>query len=437
MMIQWKMIRAHEPLKRLLTVLSLDVLVKASAVLLLPVYLRLMTQDEYGLFNYILSILYAVAMMLNLGLYIPQSKLYHDYTQPGERGKLITSIHVLLVGGLLVLILPVYFLGLDKSIQHLLFRNPIHYERYRFWILLLLLTSVFSYLLTNFFYTAERIDPIKRYSLFRVAGIHGVSIGTMCLFRSGDPIQIRLAAIGCTELVLLIAFYGHYIGKAVKRIDPALLIRCLRLALPVMLASLFSIIINFGDKFFLEKHADYTVLSVYYLGVACASVIGLVSTSLQNVWLPLFFKEKDLMRNVGKTNRLLVRLIWVLAALSLATIAAVAVGLASNLIPQRYDGVQAVLPLLLASQVISCLALLYSNYLVYFERTSIILWAGLAVSVTSMVLDLVLIPVWKIYGAAITLLVSNTCYLAIYYFLAMHYKRKRLSNDESAERSYQ
>src|ERR1700743_3920106 len=93
----WKRLKEDGPQRRLLTVLSLDIFVKASAVVLLPVYLRLMTQDEYGLFNFILSIIYAIAMMLNLGLYIPQSKLYHDYTQPGERGKLITSINVLLV----------------------------------------------------------------------------------------------------------------------------------------------------------------------------------------------------------------------------------------------------------------------------------------------------------------------------------------------------
>jgi O-antigen/teichoic acid export membrane protein len=432
----WRSLADHRPLRRLLTVLSLDIFVKASAVMLLPIYLRLMTQEEYGLFNYILSILYAVAMLLNLGLYIPQSKLYHDYPDHLERGKLITSIHILLVAGLLILVLPVYLFGLDEQIPRLLFRNPIHYDRYRPWILLLLLTSIFAYLLTNFFYTAERIEPVRRYSLWRVAGIHGISILTMCVFRKGDPIRIRLAAMGCTELVLLVAFYRSYIGQGIKSVEPGLLIRCLRLALPLMLASLFSIIVNFGDKFFLEKHADYKVLSVYYLGVACASVVGLLSTSLQNVWLPLFFKERDLSRNLVKTNRLVSRLILTLVLLSFAVIVVVAAGLQLNLIPQRYAAVLSVLPMLLAGQAIYCVALLYSNYLVYFERTSFILWTGLAVSITGIFLDVLLIPSWKIYGAAATLLIANTCYLGIYYFLAMYYKKQRMLIDESAGQPY-
>src|SRR5581483_8206973 len=106
---------------------------------------RLMTQEEYGLFNYILSIIYAVSALLNLGLYIPQSKLYHDDRDAGRRGRLIFSIHMLLLAGLLLLVAPVYVFGGDRYAVRLLFRNPLAYDRYRLWILLLTLTSLFSY----------------------------------------------------------------------------------------------------------------------------------------------------------------------------------------------------------------------------------------------------------------------------------------------------
>jgi O-antigen/teichoic acid export membrane protein len=122
--------------------------------------------------------------------------------------------------------------------------------------------------------------------------------------------------------------------------------------------------------------------------------------------------------------------------LSFAVIVVVAAGLQLNLIPQRYAAVLSVLPMLLAGQAIYCVALLYSNYLVYFERTSFILWTGLAVSITGIFLDVLLIPSWKIYGAAATLLIANTCYLGIYYFLAMYYKKQRMLIDESAGQPY-
>jgi O-antigen/teichoic acid export membrane protein len=80
---------------------------------------------------------------------------------------------------------------------------------------------------------------------------------------------------------------------------------------------------------------------------------------------------------------------------------------------------------MLAGQIVICLALLYSNYLIYFERTSLILWSGLAVSLTSTLLNMTLIPVWKVYGAATTLLVSNATYLVIYYWIVRYHKKRR------------
>lgn len=433
----WKKFKQNELLRRLLTVLSLDILVKASAIILLPVYLHLMSQEEYGSFNYILSITYSFSVLLNLGLYIPQSKLYHDYQDPEQRGKLIYSINTLLVGGLILLVVPVYLFGLDYHAVRLLFRNSIPYGRYRLWVLLLTLTSLFAYMLTNFFYTSERIDMIKRYSLLRVFAINGISILALYFLRSRDPVELRFMAIGGVETILLLVFYGKYIGRMVRKTDWRLLIKCLQLALPVMLSSLFSIIINFGDKFFLEKNVDYKVLSVYYLGTSCASVISLLSNSLQNVWLPMFFKEKDLSANLRRTKKLVVRLIWILAGLSITVTLAVMACLRWNLIPKSYSQIVYVLPLLLAGQVVICLALLYSNYLIYFERTSLILWSGLVVSINSTLLNMTLIPVWKIYGAAMTLLFSNTSYLVIYYFIIRHYKKKRLVIHEPPIRQHQ
>src|SRR6187401_3074032 len=83
--------------KRLFTVLGIDILVKVSGILLLPIYLLLMTQEEYGLYGYLLSIIMTFSIVLNFGLYIPLSKFYHDYQDAEKRGKLLFTISLLLV----------------------------------------------------------------------------------------------------------------------------------------------------------------------------------------------------------------------------------------------------------------------------------------------------------------------------------------------------
>src|SRR5688500_5587529 len=133
-------------LNRLFAVLSIDILVKLSGVILLPVYLRLMTQDEYGLYNYLLSIILTFSLVLNFGLYIPVSKFYHDYKDQLHKGKLLFTTFTLLLAGLLILIVIIYSFGLDLVIIKILFKHELNYQNYRGAILLAIITSVLSFM---------------------------------------------------------------------------------------------------------------------------------------------------------------------------------------------------------------------------------------------------------------------------------------------------
>jgi O-antigen/teichoic acid export membrane protein len=392
-----------------------------------------MSQEQYGSFNYILSIVYSFSLVLNLGLYIPQSKLYHDYADPERRGKLLYNINVILFIGLAVLVLPVYIFGLDYHAVRFLFRNSIQYDQYRSWILIMSIVALLAYMLNNYLYTAEKISVIKRYSLLRVAGINTISILALYLFRQGDAVKIRLVTISMVEFLLLLYFYSGYIRVMIPEFNGYLIKRCLKIALPIMVSAIFNIIINFGDKFFLEKYVDYKQLSIYYLAFSCVSVIAILSNSLQNVWLPIFFKEKDLKKNINKTNKMVLRLVGILVLLSIVILFSVVIFLDLKIIPASYSEVVYVLPMLLIGQIVICLALLYGNYLTYFEKTSIVLWAGLLIAGISVGLNITLIPLWKIYGAATTSLVSNICYLIIYYFVIQYYKKRKVLFNQSLD----
>ena len=77
--------RENVLVKRLFTVLGIDILVKVSGILLLPLYLLLMTQEEYGLYGYLLSIIMTFSIVLNFGLYIPLTKFYHEFNNSKDK----------------------------------------------------------------------------------------------------------------------------------------------------------------------------------------------------------------------------------------------------------------------------------------------------------------------------------------------------------------
>lgn len=413
-------------LKRLLAVLSIDILVKLSGILLLPLYLRLMTQDEYGLYNYILSVILTFSVVLNFGLYIPVSKFYHDDTDPVKRGELLFTVSTLLIGALIILLFPVYFFHWDDAIIHILFKNPINYGSYRMGILLALIMAVLNFMLTNFFYSTEKIRHLQRYNVARILSINLACISALYLLRNVDSVQVRLITTYLVELILFAIFALTFVKEAGRRFNARVARTGLKLALPVMISAVFGIVINFSDKFFLEKYGSFKNLSYYYLAAACAGVIPLIFTSFQNAWLPLFLKEKDLRRNIEKTNKLLLRIFFVFIGFSVFIVLFIKIVLRLGIIQSKYDEALYILPLLLLSQIFSSMVPLYTNYLIYFEKTWLASITGLTLCGVSLSLSLLLIPPYGVYGAATVSLLSNLIYLCLYYFIIKAFTKKLL-----------
>ena len=414
-------------LSRLLSVLSIDILVKLSGVILLPIYLRLMTQDEYGLYGYLLSIILTFSVVLNFGLYIPLSKFYHDYEDKNDRGELLFTIISLLAGILILVIVPVYYFGLDYDLVKILFKNQINYPNYRGSVLLALIATIFNFMLTNFFFTSEKIKHLKQYNIFRIIFINLITLAFLFILSDKDKVRTRLESSYLVELILFFFFFYIYAKEINPKFNRKMAGPALKLALPVMLSAVFGIVINFSDKFFLEKYGSFKDMSYYYLAVSCASVIPMIFASFQNAWLPLFLKEKDLQKNIAKTNKLMIRLFFIFLALSVFILLFVKSLLLLNIIQSKYYETMFILPILLIAQIISALVPLYTNYLVYFEKTHIVSITGLTVCCISLGLSVLIIPRYGVYGAATVSLLGNLSYFIIYYFIVKIYKEKKIA----------
>jgi O-antigen/teichoic acid export membrane protein len=142
--------------------------------------------------------------------------------------------------------------------------------------------------------------------------------------------------------------------------------------------------------------------------------------------MPVFMKESNLQRNSEKTRKLISRLllffvmvgvgIWILFQFLVTT----------NIIPEKYHNVTYILPILLVSQIFMAITALLNNYLIYFEKTYVLLVSGIFISLVSIGLSIYFIPGLGIYGAAYAVLISNILYLLVCYYLVRVYKNKFL-----------
>jgi O-antigen/teichoic acid export membrane protein len=256
--------------------------------------------------------------------------------------------------------------------------------------------------------------------------VNGGSLLALFLIR-GNPVAIRLSCTFGIELILFILFSGYLFRKMVAVFNRNMMLKSLKLGVPIMVSAIFGIVVNFSDKFLLQRYGSLADLSNYYLAFSFAAIIPLIFASLQNVWLPVFLQEKDVEKNFHKTTKLLVKLAWIFVSISIAIWLLFYILLWLKFIPAKYGDVTWILPILLMTQIFASLTPIFSNYLVYFEKTSYVSLSGLIVSLVSISLGLWLIPLWGVLGAEITTLIVNVIYLAIYYYLVLFLKLRYLT----------
>ena len=418
-----KIYRENLIVGRFIKVFSIDGLVHGSGILLLPVYLKLMTQSEFGLFNYLLTIITTISLILNYGLSVAQSKLYHVYKDDEERGAFLFTLNLtqlLFLSGILLLF---YFLKLDYQVISLLFKNEIDYQSYRHFVFLAIIVSVYSVVLLNYFLTSEKIQLVQKYGMIKLILVNGTVI-VLLYSMIGDSVLIRLKYSYLVEGVIILIFSYPYLKSMCLRFNMDQAKRSVKLGFPMMLSAIVGIVINSSDKFFLERYGTFIDLSIYYLAFSLSALIPMIFMTVQNVWLPLFFKENDVMINMAKTKKLVFYLLCFFIVISLFTMVAVKLLLLYNIISSEYSSVMLVLPIILLTQILSSILPLYSNYLIYFEKTYLIPTVGSFMGVICIALNLLLVPRYGIYGAAASSLLTHLFYLTTEYMIVSVYIKK-------------
>jgi O-antigen/teichoic acid export membrane protein len=403
-------------LKRFARVFSLDILVRASNLFLLPVYLKLMTQDEFGLYGYILALIGVFSQILNFGLYLAQVKLFHDYTGE-ERRSLIFSINVVLISFLIFFITPIYFFKLDRFIVAILFSHEINYFGYRNLVFLAILVSIYVLMIQSYLMTSEKIKKYQLYNFLKLIFVNSIVISALWA-RNSDSVMIRLKYGYLTELVLLMGFGVYYIRQMNTRFNFQYVRKAIIISTPTMLSALLGMVFNFSDKFILEKYGNFKDLAVYNLGILLATIITLIFSSFQSVFLPFFYKEKDITKNFNKTKLILIRMVAIFIVLGMFILLGTRLAFVFHIFQPKYFTVLFILPILLLTQISQAMVLLLNNYIVYFEIVYVGTVLVFVLSFLNIGLNLYFIPRYNIYGASFSaLIISIISFLFYYYFI--------------------
>ncbi|MDY0054448.1 MAG: oligosaccharide flippase family protein [Bacteroidales bacterium] len=425
-----KYFRDNIIVSRFVRVFSVDVLVRGANFLLIPVFLYIMTQEEYGLYGYLYSFAMTMTQILGFGLYVSLTKLYADTHKDSTlKGSMLFTLTSSMFFLLILSIFIILVSGIDKDFFSFLNSSQStdinSYATYRIWVFVAIFSMVIANYLSFFLVSSEKISSLQGFNLLRFFLTNLVAIGVI-YFSDGDAVFQRLAYTYLIEIILCIGFYFMIIREFRYKFSLYFLKKGLKIGLPVMVAALMYAVLSFGDKYFVFKYSGEVGMSIYYLAFLISSILLIIYQSFNFIWNPLFMKEKDLLVLRRKTNRYIIIILIGFSGLGTLICLGVYFLLWLGVFPENYSDILPILPLLLVSQILSSLNLLMMNFMTYFEKTYIQVFVGAILSIIGYFLFDYMGMIMSIMGISIALIVLNLIQFAFYYFRVNYYINNRI-----------
>ncbi len=370
------------------------------AINTLFLYTNFMSDTYYGLIGFILS---TANIMMPLMAFGTQNTLIKFYSSYKTRNSINSFLTLMLVLPLL-LIIPIGLIGyysFDLISNLLAQKNPIIKEY--IWLIYI---SAIAFAYFEIFYSWTKVQMQSVFGNFMKEVFHRVGVMIMLFFLYFDLLTIDefiYSVVGVYILrMMLMKLYAYYVRRPVFRFDklPNFKEVIKYTSLIIIAGSIASIILEL-DKFMIGEFIEIKNVAYYGVAIYIASVISVPSRSMYQITNPITAKLlnendfkglKELYQKSSLNLFIIGGLIFLLIMVNLNEL--------YRIIPEEFGGGLLIVFLVGLAKLYDDLmgnnnAILFNSK---FYRAVLIL--GVFLAVLAVVLNLVLIPKYGIYGAA-------------------------------------
>jgi len=377
---------------------------KGISTITTPIFTRLMTTAEYGMYNVFCSWLSIVMIFVTLNLFaaIFGAGLIKFNEERALFASSLQGLNLILCAG--------------WTVVYLLFRTN--------WNQLLSLTTVqmlamlvmiwasaaFSY------WAAEQRVEYKYRKLVLVTLLVSFlkpAVGIVFVMFADDKVTARILGLALVEIIgytgLFIAqmHRGHvfYSKKYWKY--------ALRFGLPLLPHYLSQTVLNSSDRIMISEMVGASQAGIYSIAYSISQIMKLFNTSLTNTigpWIYQKIRDKDLKPIGGVTYLGLI----VIAAVNLLLIT-LSPEVVSLFAPKEYHEAIWIIPPVAMSTYLILLYDFFSRFEVYYEKPAFMMYASIVGAVLNIVLNYIFIPIFGYMAAGYTTLICYGIYVICHY----------------------
>ena len=384
---------------------------RVAALMLLPVYTRILTPEDYGKLAIVALVSTVAGIILNSGQSTAFFRFYFLSETPDTRRTLTGTVLIyLLVSGAAILSPLVLLFG---AMGAPLFRDATLLPLIQI-ALIGTFFDVGSVIPFATFRAEQRAAQYAKLSVLRFLINVTLNISAVVVLRWG------VVGVIYANLLTSILFFTICLRLTLRSmewtVDLSLLKQLLRFGLPIVPANLAGWVLTLSDRFFLERYADLSQVGIYAVGYSIAGVLNMTQSWFNMAWAPYCYSiagQPDAKAVYARVLTYAVTL-FTLVGLGLSLFARQALSL---LAPPSYYGAVSVVPLIV-------LAYLFfeMNYLISFgldltgktKYYPFIMGAG---AVFNLFLNFILIPPFGMMGAAVATVLSYALLPIIEYFI--------------------
>ncbi len=392
-----------------------NVLTALSAFLLLPVYTKYMSVDDFGVTNSMQTLSGILIIIITLAIDRSLGRLYYDYADEKDRRDFLGTIFISLIS---IGIVATIICFISKDQLNKLFPNIPFYPYFTFSILYTFLLLIINY--------SQMIAQVKQNSKqFMFISLTLVVITASCNillvvnYKEGAMGYVKGMMLSAAIIIPLVLYYIH------KSINYTFNFYKLKLALifslPVLPSLLSSWILNLSDRIFINKYFTQTDVGIYSLGYRLASLIMFISAALFMAYNPVFFEianreEISIEEKKEKLYKINSGIVLTVGILGLSILSGADI-LLKLFFRKEYITSYHYISIFALSFIISQIGALFNQMIYQNKKTQHVAIVIIICAVINIGLNYLLIPI-GVYFAAINSLLCNILIFIFMYFLA-------------------
>lgn len=390
-----------------------NILQKGIAFITVPIFTRILTADEYGIYSLFCSWESVLAIFVTLNL---SYQVFNNGMVKFSKDK--DGYTTSMVGLTL-------FFAIFWGVVLFLFNNTLTN------IIGLNSTYLFLMLLDMIFMAVSGLWIVRQRYDFQYKSLSFVTIlstvlnpvlGIILVFNMDDKPLGRCLSMVVTNGIILLITYISILKKNHKHINLKYWKYALKLDLPLIPHYLSMVLLNNCDRIMIGKICGNSYAAFYSIAHNAAMVMNIVINSINssfNPWLYQKLSTKEY-RKIKEVSR---HLLFVVAGVSLFPII-FAPEIITILGSKEYASSVSIMPVFSCCVFLIYIYTLFSNVEMFFEKPKYTMYGSVSATIINIVLNLIFIPKFGYKAAAYTTLACYILLCVFHYIIMKHICKK-------------